>query len=285
MSPRVIVRYFIGSSGRFLSTCLESLIEPIELVEHHRAHLNYEQNRFHNYNSPGADFKKYDEYTKLIDQSPAQLTEGSNWFRDNVKFYTTKRLIHKRSFSFFKDVEPAMYIISCHAYNPIPMMMGFRNSRLINIEFTETDVDQISYNFATKNIIGENRQTDLVEQIRLLKFHWPKILNPIDIDAIDWDDIRQLTFIIKWLNMKTTSAFNTYSKELVNKFDQVYNVQFSDISNGNLSNILPDIVKFLGITVTEERMENARLLISQYSSAQTPVPWSLDLSDGQALGF
>ena len=266
--PKVIVRYFIGSSGRFISSLLQSLIEPLELVESHRAHLNFEHYRCHTYTRPGRDMSVYDTFTAKLDQTEEELELGAQYFRDTISWdldYVTQKL-------------PPMYILSCHAYNPEPMLRGIENSRVVNITFELADLDQISYNFITKNVIEDHNHQDLIDMIRFLQYKWPKGLPLPDIDQIDWTDARQLSFINKWLNIHTSYLFNSVSKKMAQD-PRAFNIKFSDIANKKLTTQLPDLIKFIGIDVTQERIQNATALINQYADAQTPVPWTLEFQD------
>jgi hypothetical protein len=266
--PKIIVRYFIGSSGRFISSLLQSLIEPLELVESHRAHLNFEHYRCHTYTRPGRDMSVYDTFTTKLDQTEEELELGAQYFRDSISWdldYVTQK-------------PPPMYILSCHAYNPEPMLRGIENSRVVNITFELADLDQISYNFITKNVIEDHNHQDLIDMIRFLQYKWPKGLPPPDIDQIDWTDARQLSYINKWLNIHTSYLFNSVSKKMAQD-PRAFNIKFSDIANKKLTTQLPDLIKFIGIDVTQERIQNATALINQYADAQTPVPWSLEFQD------
>jgi hypothetical protein len=210
----------------------------------------------------------YDTFTTKLDQTEQELELGAQYFRDSISWeldYVTQK-------------PPPMYILSCHAYNPEPMLRGIENSRLLNITFELADLDQISYNFITKNVIEDNNHQDLIDMIRFLKNKWPVGLPPLDVDQIDWTDAKQLTFINKWLNIHTSYLFNNVSKKMSGD-PRAFNIKFSDIASKKIIDQLPDIIKFIGIEVSDERLQNATMLINQYADAQKPVPWSLGFQD------
>jgi len=264
MKPIVIVRYFLGTGGRFLCTLLSSLIEPTELIESHRAHLNTDHDRYHSFNQKDSPIDQYDQHTSLY-PSTAQLQKSTEFFRDAVRFGT----------QFNGMPEPEMFILCCHAYNPEAMLQAWPSSRVINIAFTEQDMDQISYNWITKNIIQESRPDDLRTLVKVLNTQWPRHMQPVTVDDIDWADVRNMTFITRWLNNQTSKRFNSISTSMASQ-NNVLNVKFSDIHSGKIITQLDHIIEFCGITISSARRENAMRLIRQYSSAQTPVPWSLD---------
>jgi len=268
-SPVIIVRYFLGSSGRFMCALLSSLIEPVELAESHRAHLNMDHDKYHNYNQRDRDLSIYDTFTNDIFQSEESIERGAEYFRREIKFGP----------EFRTGPEPLMYIISCHAYTPEPMLRGIENSRVLNITFQPDDIDQITYNWVTKNIVQDRRYDDLLNLIKFLKHSWPRELKPVRESDVDFNDVRKMCFIVKWLNQSAMERFNSVSQKIANKS---LNIKFSQIGD---EQIIDSIIDFCGIDVPEDRLNNAKRLISQYASAQTPVPWSLDIVDGQALGF
>lgn len=267
-APKVIIRYFIGSSGKFITSLIQSLIEPIDLVEAHRAHLNFEHYRFHTYTRPGMDMSIYDRYTTKIDQTEQELESGAEYFRQNIVW----------DIDYQTGKEPPFYILSCHAYNPEPMLRGIDNSRLVNITFDLDDLDQISYNWITKNVIEDRNQQDFVAMLRFLSDRWPRQLPPLRMEDIRWDDVEQLTFINKFLNLHTSYVFNQVSKKLSTD-PRSFNIAFKDIASRRIVNQLDEIADFVGITISAERRQNAVKLIDKYSAAQKPVPWGLKLED------
>lgn len=252
---------------------LSSLIEPIHLVEPHRAHLNIDWDKYHNYNQKDSPIDQYPKHTELY-QSAEQLQAGADFFRTTVKFGT----------EFNKMPDPEMFILGCHAYNPESMLRAWPSSRVINITFGPNDLDQISYNWVTKNVIQDSRPDDLRQLVKFLHSQWPRHLRPITEADINWEDIRNMSFITRWINTQTASRFNAVSQRMADR-DCVLNISFSDIATGRLTQQLDRIVDFCGIQVSQERLDNAERLIRQYSAAQTPVPWSLDNDCAQSLGF
>ena len=263
VKPVIIVRYFLGTGGRFLCTLLSSLLEPVELVESHRAHLNMDHDRYHSFNQKDSLINQYDQYTSLY-QSAEQLQAGIDFFRNTTKFGS----------QFNGMPDPEMFILCCHAYNPEAMLQAWPTSRLINIAFTEQDMDQISYNWVTKNIIQESQRDDLVDLVNLLRNQWPRHLGSISADDIQWGDVQNMSFIARWLNNQTSKRFNSTSTAMASQ-SNVLNIDFSDIYSGKIITQLDHIIEFCGITISSARRDNATRLIQQYSAAQTSVPWSL----------
>jgi len=267
MQPIIIVRYFPGTGGRFLCTLLSSLIEPIELVESHRAHLNSDWNRYHNYDQKDSPTDQYDQYNGIhqLHQSDDHIQAGADFFCNTIKFGS----------QFNGMPEPDMFILSGHIYNPKSLLQAWPSSRVINITFNDQNLDQISYNWVTKNIIQESRPDDLRTLVNRLHREWPRHLGTIKMEDIQWGDVRNMSFITRWINNQTSKRFNSISNTLASQ-SNVLNIDFSDIYSGNIITQLNDIIEFCGITISSARRDNATRLIQQYSSAQTPVPWGLD---------
>jgi hypothetical protein len=94
------------------------------------------------------------------------------------------------------------------------------------------------------------------------------------MEDVQWGDVRNMSFITRWLNNQTSKRFNSISNTLASQ-SNVLNIDFSDIYSGKIITQLNDIIEFCGITISSARRDNATRLIQQYSSAQTSVPWSL----------
>jgi hypothetical protein len=267
MQPIIIVRYFPGTGGRFLCTLLSSLVEPVELVESHRAHLNSDWNRHHNYDQKDSPTDQYDQYNGMNQLHPSDdhIQAGADFFRNTIKFGK----------EFNGMPEPDMFILSGHIYNPESLLRAWPSSRVINITFNAQDLDQISYNWVTKNIIQESRYEDLRTLVNLLHREWPRHLGTIKMEDVQWGDVRNMSFITRWLNNQTSKRFSSISTAMASQ-SNVLNINFSDIYSGKIITQLNDIIEFCEITVSAQRRDNAVRLIQQYSSAQTPVPWSLD---------
>ena len=259
MSPVIIVRYFLGTGGRFICSLLHSLIEPVKLVESHRAHLNCDHDKYHNYNRPWRDMSIYGRLTHSGIMDEKSLKTASEYFANEVKFGPEYNGLPA----------PAVYIISCHAFNPEPMILGIANSRLLNITYTDADLDQIAYNWTIKNIIQDSHHEELYQLMGFVGSEWPADRAPMP--EPDWRDLRQISYMVRWLNNGTSSRFNDISK----RYPNALNIAFSDINTGNLTNRLDDIINYCGIQVSDERRENAISLIAEYSAAQIPVPWNL----------
>ena len=239
---------------------LSSLIEPVTLVEKHRAHRNVNHDQYHTYNRPGVDLRARDQYTCNAWSSDAVLNAGARHFADTVRF--------GREFNSLPT--PEMYIISSHACNPEAMLRAWPTSRLINITFTPQDLDQLAFNWITKNIIQDNRQQDLAELMTLLKSQWPPDRKPMP--ALDWNNTWHMTYLARWLNHSTTQRFQMVTE----RYPQALALKFDDIRTGCLVHQLDDIAHYCGVTLTDQRRANAELLIQEYSQAQVPVPWNLE---------
>jgi inhibitor of KinA sporulation pathway (predicted exonuclease) len=170
--------------------------------------------------------------------------------------------------------EPDMFILSGHIYNPESLLRAWPSSRVINITFDDQDLDQISYNWVTKNIIQESRYEDLRTLVNLVHREWPRHLGTIKMEDVQWGDVRNMSFITRWLNNQTSKRFSSISTAMASQ-SNVLNISFSDIYSGKIITQLNDIIEFCGITISSARRDNATRLIQQYSAAQTSVPWSL----------
>lgn len=255
---KIFVRYPPGASGHFISFLILSLTKDIKLVESHRAHKNINEiNQGHNfYNQWTPEFNKHT-------QTDIDLEKSINWVRQTYDFMPT---------------ENELYVIHTHAIDPTPLMLAFDNTKLINITIKENDRDQIHYNWVTKSAYLYHEQLKMFNTaLAKMQINQNKLKN-IPVGSINkFTDLKLVTYIQKYAMLESW-CFNFFEPVESNLYS-VYNINFSDIANKKIIDLLDEIINFLGIKVTQERKEEAIRLLTEYADAQTPVPWKLTLED------
>jgi hypothetical protein len=253
MTTKVLVRYVGGSSGRFISLLLQSFTLPVKLVKPNFAHYNSEIFRNHNMTriNTGSDIYVYGGFNI----NPSIQDYAVNWWGENLKFNPTD--------------EP-LIVLDSHIPNPLYLLKAHTDVKLVNIVFDDNDVDQICYNFITK--LGSDVNFNIGDMVDLFS----KLLSLKE--PVDKSDIKLACWLYKYsseqynINQRFNYISNTISNDHIN-------INFSDITNKNIINKLDEIADFIGISLPNDRRENAKELVETYTNAQVTVPWPLLRND------
>ena len=253
---KIFVRYPLGASGHFISCLILALVRDIKLQESNRYHKNIDDiNQGHNFRAQWTDdFKKYTA-------SNIDVGTSVNWIKNNFRFYT---------------VDNELYVVHTHAINPLPLMLAFDNTKLLNICITDNDKDQIYFNWITKSVYLYPEQWKMVNN-SLVNLHckYQRLKNIVPGTINESSDLKLVTYIRKYGSLNDYYFTNPILSDLYN----VYNINFSDIANKNLIGQLDELIDFLDIKVTAERKKIAIQMINDYADAQIPVPWELNVED------
>jgi hypothetical protein len=253
---KIFVRYMNGSGGHFICLMLLSLIQDIKLIEPHRGHLNlHDIKRNHNFGNQWSE--EFDKHTSV----GSSLEDSISWIKDNFNFYPTQNEI---------------YVVHTHAINPLPLMGAFENTKLINITFSEDDKNQLAFNWIIKSLYLHNQFDLMNHHLNGIKKHFKKLLNIPNNSLNRFTNQKLLTYIFRF---SQENLYKEFEKCCFKNSNNMYNIKFSDIVNKTIINQLDDIVKFLGITVTQERWNATIKMIHDYADSQTNVPWKLTLED------
>lgn len=223
--PRIFVRYQIGSSGNFITALCYSLVTEINEDDLRRAHfINHVLTKFHNFNIQWS-LKDFNEYTRL----DCNVDASTNWVKTHFKFYE-------------QDTLPVS-IVHTHAINPIPLISAFEHSKLINICYRDTDIDQLIFNWVTKSLLVDHDDrfvnNFLNNCLIIIEIFYKKLKN-VTIKNIDFNDIKLLCWIVKY-----GQSGNFIDFEKFTALNNHLSISFRDIFNGDLN--LDSIIDFLGI--------------------------------------
>lgn len=252
--PKIFVRYPPGGSGHFLSLLIISLKYPVQLSNDSSGHQYIESiNQGHNFNQQWtADFRKYL-------QVDTDINISARWLKENFKF---------------NEIDRDFYIVHTHAKNFLPFLVAWPESKVISINFCDNDIDQMAYNWVIKSLaLDQSNEWNVIERKLLDLQQTYKKLLWIDLNTLkEQKNICMLSYISKF-------GLSNYSSPRVNKPDShnVFNLNFSSITDGKFIQILNRLIKFLDIEVKEVYYKNAVQLIEHYTLAQQPVPWKLTL--------
>lgn len=265
--PKVFVRYAIGSSGLFISSLLMSFVKPVKLRGTTKAdgHDNAEDFfRYNNFIEQWRTLKsEFNENTHGM-MGAAKLAGSIDWIQNNFFFYESPWDIH---------------VVPTHATNPDPLMAAYSNSKLVCIKTQESDIEQIGYNWITKAVSRfKDNQVALQNFAKSFKEAYPSKLPTLDLDNLQNEDIKKLTYIFTFAYGKRgITSFNNY--DLSVSIPQAYNINFADIASKGIINKLDELAEFVGVTLTNERRWNAIHLINEYADAQVSVPWQFSIHD------
>jgi hypothetical protein len=260
---KFFIRATSGSSMHFIGAVIWSLItnQIIVLTEKNKALIeSRKMNQYHN-------FVKFWDYS-TNQQNHMQHTETDIDLEESIQFF-------KNSIEFYDSPYPA-YVVFTHAKNPDPQIMAFTNTKLINITFTDYDYDQQAYNWLIKT--GINQKDVLKRHLQRFQNKFNKLKN-ITIDSIPLDSPqhhRLLTYIYKFATVEHKQKF--MNAAFSDSYPQ-FNIKFSDITNGKFADQLDDLINFIGIETSQKRKDETIAMINEYASAQTAVPWTLDIND------
>lgn len=254
MNTKIFVRYAPGSSGHFISLLILSLVTDVQIINPGSGHANINDiNIGHNFNDQWTDeFKKY----TFLD---INLNNSIEWIKNNFYFFETNNPLH---------------IVHTHCLNPTPLLLAFTNTKLINITCTHDELDQISYNWITKSCCTHNQWNLVQKQLSYIQHKFNKLT---DLYANN---------IHKNTDLKLCTYINKFSRQYHNEFTfkispDAFNISFNNIVTGKVKNQLDELIDFLGISVTQDRKNNAIKLIDNYVDAQVPAPWKLTIEDYQ----
>jgi hypothetical protein len=270
--PKVFIRFYPGASGHFIALLLQSLTCDVTEPEDYTAHIhspivysghNFKEQFRRKIDIPGHtnEFLYYLSYLSSVDAAVTYL-------QTNYRFTETNNII---------------YTIPTHATQPEKLIAAFPtnlyNTKLINIEHSLTDIQQISYNNAAKGLLPWKR-IDLVEPAvkNILKRYPEKAKNPkFNIDESVFEDLRFLCYLLKFTMVSPGGFYDRMSENTLSLkssgLDYI-NIPFSSIDNLKLISYIDDIVDYVGIETTRERKRNALNLLIKYSKAQKPNPYT-----------
>lgn len=253
---KIFVRYPPGGSGHFISCLILSLVSDVTLHKLDHYHNNVDDiNQGHNFHTQWSE--NFKQHTK----ENIDLESSVSWIRHNFRFH---------------PIPTGVYVVHTHAINPLPLMLAFDNTKLLNICITDNDKDQIYFNWITKSVYLYSEQWDLVNRALVnLQTKHNRLQNIMPGTINKSSDLRLVTYIRKY------GSLNDYNfvKPMISNLYDVYNINFSDIANKKIIGLLDEIINFLGIKITDKRKADAIQMINAYADAQKVVPWKLNLED------
>jgi hypothetical protein len=281
---KVVVRHSPGAGGHFVAALACNLIEPVDsrITAQGSAH-NHNVYSSHNYDALAhgdvitrdaeqTDLFKFYTEEEYHQQDPT-AHQGIQWFKDNL-------IINSKGY--VSAFEQEWHFIRTHSrvLDSLIPALGIDDTRLINVTFTEADIDQLCYNFVVKTIAvnpnwAQERADDCIPGFQ----HWypHKTLTFEQIEsAIKNKDIKFLSWVIKTSWKNDWDKYPQYRPP--NEFN-VFNVEWQEITSYSLVDRLDELADFLGITIDGYSQHNAAEFIREYAAAQTPVPFTISIDD------
>jgi hypothetical protein len=246
--PKVFVRHPKGGSAGFIITLLRSFSNNTTSLTNayigHRNRAYIEAMQEHNFQTQWGDNILYSEDFSLDD-----------------------KISHIRKKYSFHETKYPYFICHTHVPNPDPLMLAFKNTKLINITFNESDLDQLCYNSVTKVLLPHDAESkksfsNFVDKVKQMV---PTLLKHDDNVSTLSADINRLVSIAKTFRQQETDAY------LKHQFNIPYpriDIEFSSIQSKSIVNQLDQLAEFIGVELSNERKLNAVKLVDQYASKQ-----------------
>lgn len=262
-----------GSGGHYLARILQTLSRGWE--------PNLEENYFHLHNVtsnlnvintiPSIPYDKYKteihNYCGLGEfvGNLQNLYEGQDFFKDNLTY---------------DNLGFAFHIILAHVINPLPFL-GVKYSKVIRIDITEEDSQQLAYNFVKKMVqtdIDELKPLALDTVIKELKKvqNTYRKLRKLDPNSIDLNDDKLITYLY-WLCNK--NSYTATANFTIPADENILHVKFADLMDGKIKDQIPDIARFIGAPLTSKISESCSILVDMYTKEQKKIPWNLSIND------
>lgn len=253
---KFFVNYYSGASGHFFGLILWILLtrERLALQDKRKAlHESQLMNQYHtltrfwDYGDNQQVFQKIDRGIISVEQA--------------VEIIKSKLNFHHTPYDF--------YIGYTHVTNATPLMKAVDNSVLFNIVMTENDEDQVAWNWFTKT--GQHNIQQLNTHLKTVKNGYNRLS---DVEKITPESSR----LLKWYVTKFAMSFGfqRFVQRPDVNWSPRYDIQFSDIMNGNLKTKINDLVNFLEVSVDTETINFLHNIIDEYVSVQT-MPIQIDL--------
>lgn len=258
MKPKIFVRYPQGAAGQFISSLIFSLVTPITQQNKNGAGHEHDQliSLWHNF-VPQYHNNEFNEMS----------TEYVN-LKDSIKYF-------QENYRFEDEKSPyPLFVVNTHVINPDPLILAFENSKLINIQVQDSERDQLAYNWVIKYLLPLGWPESAYLTLKVFCEHYPEKL--LDSTILEKENLKLLTYLHRFTQEKKIKRRNDYN--LGNGYDYL-EIQFQEILNKNLINRIDEIADYIGITLTDERKQNAITLINEYADAQTVCPWTLSIND------
>lgn len=259
--PKIFVRHPKGGSGGFIITLLRSFSNnTTSLNSPYIGHLNrayVEAMREHNFNTQFQDLDTQDLDTILYSED----------LRNSEYVSLDDKISHIRKKYCFYETKYPYFIAHTHVSNPNPLMLAFENTKLINITFNESDIDQLCYNCIVKVLL----QPDVTSRksfsifLEKLKHSMPPSFKPDDNISTLSKDINRFVSILTEYRQHENDAY------LKHQFNIPYpkiNIEFSSIQSKSIIDQLDQLAEFIGVELNAERKLNAIKLVNHYASTQ-----------------
>lgn len=268
---KILVRHAMGTGGWFVCGLVYSMLKgnTVELTNNgsgHNLDFMYDTHTLDQLvQGPLCDTFWY--YCEEEYNSNTDISEGINWFTENLKFNET-------------GVVSNHHIMRTHARNLNPMIysIGIDDVKVINIHYDPNELDQIIYNFVYKTVFPDDNWLDKHsdELMLCLNYHYPNEYLDITPDAIriaiENRDAQYLTRLLKLAWKQYWERYPLYTPPV--EFN-TFNVSWKEIVNGQLISRLDELARFLGVNLLP--LQSAQLMgfILNYQSLQKTIPFSL----------
>lgn len=268
---KILVRHAMGAGGWFICGLIYSMLEytDTEITRNGSGHNLEFMYHTHTLDQlvQGPLQDKFWYYCEEEFNSRDDISEGIEWFKKHLHFNE-------------KGLVGDWHIMRTHArnLNPLVYAMGTDNVKIINIHHKEEELDQMIYNFVYKTIFTEPNWLDNhLDELQLcLKYHYPNEywkITPVTLkDAIDNRDAKYLTIVLKMAWKQYWERYPLYKTP--DDFN-VFDLHWHEIADASLINRLPELEKFLGITLEDSHLAKVKQSILDYQALQKPIPFKL----------
>lgn len=249
-SDQIFLSYMGGSGGRFLASMIHAIAGGLELQDRRDGHYSWSY--------------QYDA------EDPPTRDPGPEWFRTH-----SADLVHPGLGSIVSH-----NIICTHWLYTQSLLHAIPSCRIIKITYDHDDIDQISYNFFSKNQ-NNDRWSRQIEKIK--EYARTSFFNSIPASGRDRinDDPALLTALYARVLKVYLSQFDLPQEQTDTR---VLLIPFRDIFQGQLTDHLPRLAQFVGFDLDPSSIRRATRWAQAYAKKQVMVPWhGVDIIPERAL--
>ena len=250
--PKVFIRYMPGAGGHFLGSILLSFFTPVKLNDPLSGHEN----------------------RKTLGFNHTLFSYLRTALYDNTEISVSEEITRIKRYIFHEYSLHPFFVIPMHIINPMPALLAFENTKLVNIKHATSDLTQLVYNDVIKspNFFTKTFPQCFADFKRL----YPNKLVDLKLADIKITDTKLMTYITRFVSIRFCERFKDFP---LTNVEHLYTIEYADLNNKNLIQELDNLAEFIGIELLPERKQNAIDLIEKYTAAQIPCPWNLDIND------
>jgi hypothetical protein len=270
--PRVFIRFFPGASGNFFSLLLHMLSHTPKPVAGFTGHIHSDDVY------SGHNFREGHFVGSKNLHTPRELNE----FRSKVENYTkytnpeaplNEAVLYLTSNFRFTETDNPIYTVPTHAMDPKVLLFAYHPAKLINIQTTEADCEQIWYNTVIKQVIPNQKELITLKILEYFKTKYPEKANRPKFNRVDFSDERFLCYLYKFNSERPEGYYNTFNNFVLGTGYDYLNIPFSSIDDESLADRFDELVDYMGVETDPQRKAIAKDALSKYASVQIQNPY------------